>query len=681
MLEIGSLVDGKYKILNKIGQGGMSVVYLAMNERANKQWAIKEVRKDGVQNFEVVKQGLIAETEMLKKLSHPNLPSIIDVIDGDGTFLIVMDYIEGRHLESVAKEYGAQSQEDVIEWAKQLCDVLSYLHSRKPPIIYRDMKPSNVMLKPDGKVMLIDFGTAREFKENSVADTTCLGTQGYAAPEQYGGHGQTDARTDIYCLGATLYHLLTGHNPSEPPYEMYPIRYWNPDLSSGLEEIILKCTQKNPDRRYQNMAQLIEDLKRSLLDPQGNFVNLSPLSAHAQTVQVTDSDRKQLNQTAQRQRYQEEDEEDEDYRQGSGDEEDEDDDAVSSKLEKAITIGGFLIGAVIVVILIIVIGNMTGLFNRNRTHDSSSNSAVTSSSSSQQVEVPDFLGSTLEEAQEEAERYNLTVEQAGTEASDEYEAGQILSQDPKEGTSVEEGSVVRVTVSSGPETVYANVPAGIVGASQSEAEQAIRAAGLVPQAQNASSDSVKIGYVISVDPGEGAQVEEGSSVTIVVSTGPEETPEPEVTVKIPDLIGWSQEEAIWALEDQGLNYTVVEGYDATLHIGDVIDMDPGVGEEVPEGTTVTLTINTEEASGEWVCQSNLVPPSGVDPDAIGYVTLTLSQAGYEDKVVYEGPNPWAGGEDYSGENITGQPGVTAGVITAELEDGTVYTYEVAFAPE
>ena len=261
MLEMGSLVDGKYKILNKIGQGGMSVVYLAMNERANKQWAIKEVRKDGVQNFEVVKQGLIAETEMLKKLSHPNLPSIIDVIDGDGTFLIVMDYIEGRHLESVAKEYGAQSQEDVIEWAKQLCDVLSYLHSRKPPIIYRDMKPSNVMLKPDGKVMLIDFGTAREFKENSVADTTCLGTQGYAAPEQYGGHGQTDARTDIYCLGATLYHLLTGHNPSEPPYEMYPIRYWNPELSSGLEEIILKCTQKNPDDRYQNCGGLLYALE------------------------------------------------------------------------------------------------------------------------------------------------------------------------------------------------------------------------------------------------------------------------------------------------------------------------------------------------------------------------------------------------------------------------------------
>lgn len=257
MLEIGSVIDGKYKILNVVGKGGMSVVYLAMNERANKQWAIKEVRKDGMQSFEVVKQNLVAETDLLKKLNHPHLPSIIDVIDCDDTFLIVMDYIEGNPLSKALETSGAQNQDDVIEWAKQLCDVLGYFHSRKPPIIYRDMKPSNVMLKPDGNVMLIDFGTAREFKYSSVADTTCLGTQGYAAPEQFGGHGQTDARTDIYCLGATMYHLVTGHNPATPPYEMYPIRQWNPMLSSGLEEIILKCTQRNPEDRYQSCAELL----------------------------------------------------------------------------------------------------------------------------------------------------------------------------------------------------------------------------------------------------------------------------------------------------------------------------------------------------------------------------------------------------------------------------------------
>ncbi len=262
MLEIGSVIDGKYKILNQIGKGGMSVVYLAINEAANKPWAIKEVRKDGTKNYEVVKQGLIVETDMLKRLNHPNLPSIVDVIDTDDTFLIVMDYIEGKSLSSVIKENGAQPQEYVIQWAKQLCDVLGYLHSRKPPIIYRDMKPSNVMLKSNGDVTLIDFGTAREYKNKSmIEDTTCLGTQGYAAPEQFGGHGQTDARTDIYNLGATIYHLVTGHNPAKPPYEMYPIRQWNPHLSSGLEQIIIKCTQRNPAARYQSCSELMYALE------------------------------------------------------------------------------------------------------------------------------------------------------------------------------------------------------------------------------------------------------------------------------------------------------------------------------------------------------------------------------------------------------------------------------------
>ena len=261
MLEIGSLIDGKYRILNKVGQGSMGVVYMAMNERANKTWAIKEVQKDGKQDFEVVKQGLIVETDMLKRLDHAHLPSIVDVIDSNESFLIVMDFIEGRTLKAILDDEGAQPQEDVIEWAKQLCDVLGYLHSRKPPIVYRDMKPSNVMLKPDGSVILFDFGTAREYKETSVEDTVCLGTRGYAAPEQYGGHGQTDARTDIYCLGATMYHLLTGHNPSQPPFEMYPIRQWNANLSSGLEAIILKCTSENPEKRYQSCAELLYALE------------------------------------------------------------------------------------------------------------------------------------------------------------------------------------------------------------------------------------------------------------------------------------------------------------------------------------------------------------------------------------------------------------------------------------
>ena len=263
MLQIGSLVDNKYKILSEIGHGGMSVVYLAMNERANKTWAVKEVRKDGTCDFEAVKQGLVVETDMLKKLNHPHLPSIIDVIDTDDSFLIVMDYIEGKSLQSVLRNSGAQSTDMVIDWGKQLCDVLGYLHGQNPPIIYRDMKPANVMLKPDNTITLIDFGTAREFKNRSmVEDTTCLGTRGYAAPEQFGGRGQTDARTDIYCLGATLYHLITGHSPAEPPYEIKPLSYWDPSFAgSGLEKIIAKCCQQDPEARYQTCADLLYDLE------------------------------------------------------------------------------------------------------------------------------------------------------------------------------------------------------------------------------------------------------------------------------------------------------------------------------------------------------------------------------------------------------------------------------------
>ncbi len=262
MLETGSLIDGKYRVLRVVGRGGMSVVYQAVNEKENKIWAIKEVRKENIRSSEGLRQNLSIETEYLKKLDHPNLPKIVEVIDTEEAVLIVMDYIEGNTLMKAIEETGAQDQDKAVGWALQLCDVLGYLHSRVPPIIYRDLKPSNVMLKPDGTIMLIDFGTAREFNSANSEDSAWFGTQGYAAPEQYGGHGQTDERTDIYCLGATLYHLVTGHNPGKPPYEMVPIRHWDPLLSSGLEKIILKCTQRDPRERYADCAELAVDLRQ-----------------------------------------------------------------------------------------------------------------------------------------------------------------------------------------------------------------------------------------------------------------------------------------------------------------------------------------------------------------------------------------------------------------------------------
>jgi len=260
---INKVIDDKYEILKMIGQGGMSKVYLAMDRRLNKQWAIKEVTKnDRDRNNVHVVQSAMAEANMLKRLDHPSLPRIVDIIEDPQRIYVVMDYVEGESLDKVLSMYGAQTQEQVINWAKQLCGVLNYLHSCTPPIIYRDMKPANVVLQPNGNIKLLDFGIAREYKDQKIEDTVSLGTKGYAAPEQFGGKGQTDVRTDIYCLGVTLYHLVTGHNPCEPPYELYPIRQWNPNLSGGLERIIQKCTQLNPEDRYQSSAELLYALER-----------------------------------------------------------------------------------------------------------------------------------------------------------------------------------------------------------------------------------------------------------------------------------------------------------------------------------------------------------------------------------------------------------------------------------
>lgn len=267
MTKIGSVINGKYEILKEIGRGGMSVVYLAMDKNLNKQWAIKEIRKKGSgKNDEIVVNSLLAEANLMKRLDHPSLPRIVDIIDNGITIYVVMDYIEGESLDKILEEYGVQPESLVIDWAKQICDALSYLHSQKPVIIYRDMKPANVMLKPEGNIKIIDFGIAREYKEQKLADTTVLGTKGYAPPEQYSG--QTDPRSDIYALGMTMHHLLTGVDPrGGDPYA--PVRQWNPELSEGIEVIIDKCVQPAAENRYQSCSDLLYDLEHPDLITRG----------------------------------------------------------------------------------------------------------------------------------------------------------------------------------------------------------------------------------------------------------------------------------------------------------------------------------------------------------------------------------------------------------------------------
>lgn len=258
MAKIGNeIIDSKYEILKLLNTGGMnSAIYLALDKKLNRQWAIKKVRKSSSQTTSM----LMAEASIMKNLDHPMLPRIVGIEEDPKFFYIIMDFVQGENLKTVVTSSGPQAQDTVVSWGVKLCDVLTYLHDKG--IVYRDMKPANIMLSPDGNIKLIDFGIAREYKENASEDTTALGTEGYAAPEQYEGKGQTDARTDVYGMGITLFQLLTGVNPSSYQENIFSIRLQNPNLSSGLDKIILKCTNKDPKKRYQST----EELKKALLN-------------------------------------------------------------------------------------------------------------------------------------------------------------------------------------------------------------------------------------------------------------------------------------------------------------------------------------------------------------------------------------------------------------------------------
>lgn len=262
MLQNGMVLNNRYQILHFVGKGGMSTVYKARDLVNQTILAVKEVTRTNHEAGRVMEDAALKEGRMLMHFSHPNIPRMYDIIEEPDSYILVMDFVEGESLDQVIAREGAQPVDKVLKWGMQICDVFDYLHNQRPrPIIYRDMKPANLMLRPNGDLMLVDFGTARTHKDKSMKeDTVCLGTVGFAAPEQFGGLGESDSRTDIFCLGATLNNMITGHNPSDPG-GMRPIEYWIPSLANTpIAEIVAKCTRQDPNMRYQTAAELREDL-------------------------------------------------------------------------------------------------------------------------------------------------------------------------------------------------------------------------------------------------------------------------------------------------------------------------------------------------------------------------------------------------------------------------------------
>lgn len=650
MLKEGVILGERYEIISRIGSGGMADVYKAKDHKLNRMVAVKVLKPEFREDKTFIRK-FRTEAQAAAGLSHPNIVNVYDVGEDRGVYYIVMELVEGITLKDYIDRKGKLSVKEATSIAIQVSLGLEAAHNRN--IVHRDVKPQNIIISTDGKVKLSDFGIAKATSSNTISSNV-MGSVHYSSPEQVRG-GYSDYKSDIYSLGITMYEMVTGRVPFDGDTTVAiaikhlqeeiesPSKY-TPNLPFALEQIILKCTQKSPDRRYNNMAELIDDLKHSLMEPQGNFVKVTPLSSHAETVMVSAEELSQIRsgaaakanaQTAEepaRKRYSkiEDEEEDEDYsyedeEDEDEDEEEDDDDKAGNKLEKIITIGGFAIAAIIICMLIYFIAQAAGIVGgkgptaaSSGSASSSSSTEVVSSSSKEEekVTVPDLSNKTEADAVALANSLNLGVRNGGTEASDVIEAGKICRQDLTPGSKVDKNSTITYYVSSGKAEETVTIPTGIVGADKDTAKAALTQLGLVVFDTEEFSDE-EAGKVISVDPTEGSEVAKGSTVTLVVSKGSQDAEE----IAIRDVVGLDEETAKSILSD--FNIIVKTGTSSKVAEGEVMDVDPAVGTKVKKGSDVTIYVNSPSAQ-PTTPDENTPTPTPAEPGANTATDVTWS---------------------------------------------------------
>ena len=596
MLSNGTILGNRYEIVEEIGSGGMAYVYKATDHKLNRFVAVK-VMKSEFNNDESFIRKFKREAQAAAGLSNPNIVNVYDVGEDNGVYYFVMELIDGITLKDYIKKKHRLSVREATSIAIQVCMGLAAAHSQG--IVHRDIKPQNIIISTDGKVKVTDFGIARAASSNTIS-ANVMGSVHYSSPEQVRG-GYSDSKSDIYSLGITLYEMVTGRVPFEGETtvaiaikhlqdEMYPPSKYVPDIPYSLEQIIYKCTQKSPDRRYNSVNEIIDDLKQSLTDPDGHFVKLAPLAEHAQTVSISPEEMKAIKQSKAGRYYKEQNDE---YEYDDNDDDfDDDDGGISSKLEKAMTIGGFIIGAIIICLLIFFIGRAAGFFSFRDKEENPQPAAETveepvSTGSNDTVETPNLLGLTREEAQANASELDLGIKYSGEESSEDFASGQICRQDPEAGTPIPRNTTIYFYISSGREQV--EIPA-VTNMTKDAAITALKAAGFENiSVSEESNENVASGNVISIVPAEGTMTSIDNEITLTVSLGSNVSSE---TVSMPSVRGLNEEAATSILEDMGLQVATVPGYTSELDVGDVMAQDPKSGESVNVGKQVTLTINT-----------------------------------------------------------------------------------------
>ncbi len=611
MVKDGIVLGKRYEVLSKVGAGGMADVYKGRDQMLNRYVAIKVLKKEFREDENFVRK-FRSEAQASAGLLHPNVVNVYDVGEDRGLYYMVMELVEGITLKEYIEKKGRLSHKEVISIAIQMCSGIGAAHAAG--IIHRDIKPQNIIISKDGKVKVTDFGIAKAVTSNTIS-TNAMGSVHYTSPEQARG-GFSDQKSDIYSIGITLYEMVTGQVPFDGDSTVsVAIKHLQEEITApselvsdipySLEQIILKCTQKNAERRYPNTDELIQDLKRSLVDPDGDFVVIPPLG-NADTLIITDEELDEIQNSYDEDEYDEDEYDEDEYDEDEYDEDEYDEDEydvddgkrgkgsdeVNPKMKKLTRILTVVVAIIIAFIVIFAIGRAAGIFrigpeSPNETKD--------------MVEVPNVVGMTEDDAKETLNDEGLGFKVVSREESKEYEKGRVSEQKTEAGEEVAKNTTIEVVVSSGLVGDSITVP-DVSGMTEDEAQSALENAGF----RNISSeftyhDSVPSGQVIGTTPEANAEATEDTEIVMQVSKGAERK-------TVPNVVGQKDADAQNAIKSAGLSVgTVTYEYSDSVAQGIVISQSVDGGKKVSAGTTVDLVISN---GPEPAAKVNVPPVTG-----------------------------------------------------------------------
>lgn len=718
MLNPGTMLSGRYEIIEMVGSGGMSEVYKAKCHVLNRFVAIKVLKPEFSSDVNFVTKFRI-EAQSAAGLSHPNIVNVYDVGEDNGVYYIVMELVEGITLKEYIQKHGRIEPKEAIDFAIQIAQGVQAAHEHHT--IHRDIKPQNIILANNGTLKVTDFGIAKA-ASSSTTTTNAMGSVHYISPEQARG-GFSDERSDIYSLGITLYEMLTGHVPFEGENnvaialmhiqsEMVSPREYYPDIPTSLEKIIRKCTQKKPERRYLTANALIADLYRVKENPNIDCIVVPKQTVPSSpTIEMTKQEMEmiktgrqvdvaatqevpparpktseiQVNRPVMKPSQfddlfpDDDDPEDEVSENDIGDDyqnddEPEHDEDLDPRLKKIITVASVAIAVVLAILALVVIGNIAGwfpggLFGGKATTEKTTGSDVLAPtdalSTTEQETIPmvNVVGLYKTAAEEQMKKNGFTNYTFKEQTDATVEKGYVISQSVDDGTAITKDTAITIVISSGKEMT--SVP-NVVNYEDSQATTLLEEAGLKVTHGYAYDDNVEKDHVISSDPVAGTEVEEGSTVKIIISNGKEQK-----KVVVPYLEGMSEADAAAKLTELNLVGAPTYEYSDTVKEGQVISQDPVVNTEVDEQSTVSYVVSKGQEKVTYsVAFSGSLTNTEFDFDTFGNVNVSISYTiGRESYSVYSG-SAGAGDFPLSIDGVQGLTGIetNSGTFTVTITD-------------